>query len=95
MFDEPTSLRAAHEAADGFAQQNGLLLMGRCIDGDLCQPDPWPIYMPPVGFPAGWWVFYAVDDASGLTRALKSSTLIGVSKWTGGARILGSAGDEG
>ena len=85
---------SARDAALDLARENGLGLRGSMIDGDRNPQPHWPsLYNPPAGFPSGWWVVKALPEPwNGL---LQSSTLIGVSKWTGGARVLGSAGDEG
>jgi hypothetical protein len=62
-------------------------------DGDA-EPErcAFPVYLMPSGYPSEWWVVPAGDEHPVI---LRSSRVIGVSKRTGEAHLLGDAGDEG
>lgn len=95
----PSSVTESHAqlAAAAFAAEHSLELRSRMFDGDT-EPEQcaFPIYMLPEGYPEGWWVCLAGRDwEKDPVERLESSTVLAVSKWTGGVRILGSAGDEG
>lgn len=93
MLTEPISIVRARRIADEFARTQGLMLVGPVLDGEA-EPErcDFPIYMLPPDYPEGWFVVLAIDEEP---IALRSSRVIGVSKWTGAARLLGDAGDEG
>jgi hypothetical protein len=92
MSTGSTSEADARRAADEFARERGLVLVGHVLDGDM-EPERCasPIYTVLSGFPTEWWVVLAVDEHA---EVLRSSTVIGISKRTGVAHLLGDAGDE-
>ena len=93
MLTEPVTIVTARRIADEFARERGLVLVGPVVDGEE-EPErcAFPIYNVPHDYPASWYVVLAVDEQP---VALRSSRVIGISKQTGVAHLLGDAGDEG
>jgi hypothetical protein len=93
MTSEHISIVTARRIADEFARERGLVLVGPVLDGEA-EPERCnvPIYLKPPDYPASWYVVLAIDEHADV---LRSSRVIGVSKRTGEAHLLGDAGDEG
>jgi hypothetical protein len=92
MFSRDATNDEATRAAADFARENGLRMARGLWDGSEVPPDAGPLYNPPPDYPVGWWLGLATHDPP---TVIRSSVVVGVSKWTGAVEVLGDSGDEG